>query len=96
MNCKLEICVDSIESALNAQSAGAARVEYCDNLIEGGTTPSYGSIVSARNNLNIGLHVIIRPRGGDFLYSGTEYDIMKHNVSSFARPGNIQIAEILY
>lgn len=80
MNCKLEICVDSIESALNAQSAGAARVEYCDNLIEGGTTPSYGSIVSARNNLNIGLHVIIRPRGGDFLYSGTDYDIMRRDI----------------
>ncbi|NLJ44323.1 MAG: copper homeostasis protein CutC [Bacteroidales bacterium] len=80
MNCRLEICVDSIESALNAQSAGAARVEYCDNLIEGGTTPSYGSIVSARNNLNIGLHVIIRPRGGDFLYSGNEYDIMRRDI----------------
>jgi len=80
MNCKLEICVDSIESALNAQSAGAARVEYCDNLIEGGTTPSYGSIIAARNNLNIGLHVIIRPRGGDFLYSGTDYDIMRRDI----------------
>jgi copper homeostasis protein len=80
MNCKLEICVDSIESALNAQSAGASRVEYCDNLIEGGTTPSYGSIVAARNNLTIGLHVIIRPRGGDFLYSGIEYDIMRRDI----------------
>jgi len=87
MNCKLEICVDSIESALNAQSAGAARVEYCDNLIEGGTTPSYGSIVSARNNLNIGLHVIIRPRGGDFLYSGTEYDIMRRDIEICGESG---------
>lgn len=80
MNCKLEICVDSIESALNAELAGASRVEYCDNLVEGGTTPSYGSIVSARHNLNIGLHVIIRPRGGDFLYSGNDYDVMRRDI----------------
>jgi copper homeostasis protein len=66
MNYKLEICVDSIESALNAQLAGADRVELCDNLHEGGTTPSVGTIISARNNLDIVLHVIIRPRGGDF------------------------------
>jgi copper homeostasis protein len=80
MNYKLEICVDSVESAINAQAAGADRVELCDNLIEGGTTPSYGSIVSARNNLSIGLHVIIRPRGGDFLYSDLEYDLMRRDI----------------
>lgn len=80
MNFKLEICVDSVESAINSQIAGADRVELCDNLIEGGTTPSYGSIASARSNLNIGLHVIIRPRGGDFLYSDLEYDIMRRDV----------------
>jgi copper homeostasis protein len=80
MEVSLEICVDSMESAINAQIAGAARVEYCDNLVEGGTTPSYGSLVSARNNLTIGLHVIIRPRGGDFLYSDVEYDIMRRDI----------------
>lgn len=80
MDFKLEICVDSVESAINSQIAGADRVELCDNLIEGGTTPSFGTITSARNNLNIGLHVIIRPRGGDFLYSDLEYDIMRRDI----------------
>jgi copper homeostasis protein len=77
---KLEICVDSLESAINAQIAGADRVELCDNLVEGGTTPSYGTILSARNNLSIGLDVIIRPRGSDFLYSDQEYDIMRRDI----------------
>jgi copper homeostasis protein len=80
MECKLEICVDSIESAINAQSAGADRVEFCSNLIEGGTTSSYGTLVSVRSNLSIGLHAIIRPRGGDFLYSDQEYDIMRRDI----------------
>jgi copper homeostasis protein len=80
MDCKLEICVDSVESAINAQSAGADRVEFCNNLPEGGTTPDFGAIVSARNNLDIGIHVIIRPRGGDFLYSDLEYDIMRRDI----------------
>ncbi len=76
MNFKLEICVDSVQSALYAQQAGASRVELCDNLIEGGTTPSYGIISSARKYLNIGLNVLIRPRAGDFLYSDQEFEIM--------------------
>jgi copper homeostasis protein len=87
MEFKLEICADSIESALNAQKAGASRVEYCDNLPEGGTTPSYGSVISARSNLNIGLHVIIRPRGGDFLYSWAEYDIMRRDIEMCGESG---------
>jgi copper homeostasis protein len=80
MNFNLEICVDSLESAINAQIAGTDRVELCDNLIEGGTTPGFGTIISARNNLNIGLNVIIRPRGGDFLYTDLEYDIMRRDI----------------
>jgi len=87
MEYKLEICVDSVESAINAQSAGADRVEFCDNLIEGGTTPGYGSIISARNNLNIKLHVIIRPRGGDFFYSDLEYDIMRRDIEICGESG---------
>jgi copper homeostasis protein len=87
MNFKLEICVDSIESALDSQNAGADRVELCDNLNEGGTTPSFGVIVSARNNLTIGLHVIIRPRGGDFLYSDIEYDIMRRDIDVCGETG---------
>jgi len=80
MKFRLEICVDSVISAINAQNAGADRVELCDNLPEGGTTPSYGTILSARQNLSIGLNVIIRPRGGDFLYSDMEYDIMRRDI----------------
>jgi copper homeostasis protein len=87
MDYKLEICVDSVESAINAQAAGADRVELCDNLIEGGTTPGYGSIISARNNLDIGLHVIIRPRGGDFLYSDLEFDIMRRDIETCGECG---------
>lgn len=80
MEFRLEVCVDSVESAINAQDAGADRVEFCDNLLEGGTTPSYGAIISARKNLNIKLHVIIRPRGGDFLYTDLEYDTMRRDI----------------
>jgi copper homeostasis protein len=56
-------------------------VELCDNLYEGGTTPSFGTIEAAREMLQIRLHVIIRPRGGDFLYSDVEYDIIKRDVA---------------
>jgi len=80
MNLKFEICIDSVDSAIASQEAGADRVELCDNLIEGGTTPSYGTISSARNNISIGLNVIIRPRGGDFLYTDIEYDIMRRDI----------------
>ncbi len=76
----LEVCVDSVESALAAQTGGADRVELCDNLLEGGTTPSFASIEIARKLLQIGLHVIIRPRGGDFLYTDLEFEIMKRDV----------------
>lgn len=77
---KIEVCVDSVESAMIAQKAGANRVELCNNLLEGGTTPSSASIDLARKNLNIGLNVIIRPRGGDFLYSELEMEIIKKDI----------------
>ncbi|PKP33830.1 MAG: copper homeostasis protein CutC, partial [Bacteroidetes bacterium HGW-Bacteroidetes-17] len=73
-NVRIEVCVDSIESAMIAQQAGAHRVELCDNLTEGGTTPSAGTIEFAREKLKIALNVIIRPRGGDFLYSALELE----------------------
>jgi copper homeostasis protein len=76
----LEICAGSVTSCLAAQEGGADRVEFCDNLLEGGTTPSHGAISSAREKLQIGLNVIIRPRGGDFLYSEIEYEVMKRDI----------------
>ncbi len=80
-NLIVEICVDSVESAVEAQRGGADRVELCDNLLEGGTTPSAGSIELARRLLGIKLQVIIRPRGGDFLYSDLEFEIMERDVA---------------
>ena len=76
----VEICVDSLESALAAQRGGADRVELCDNLLEGGTTPSAGCITLARQRLKIGLQVIIRPRGGDFLFSDHDMDVMREDI----------------
>jgi copper homeostasis protein len=87
MNFKLEICVDNVESAINAQDAGADRIELCNNLFEGGTTPGFGIISSARNNLTISLHVMIRPRGGDFLYTDLEYDIMRREIENCGECG---------
>lgn len=80
---ELEICCYSAESALIAQQFGADRIELCDNYSEGGTTPSYGSVQLALEQLNIPLNVMVRPRGGDFLYSGVEYEIMKRDVRTF-------------
>jgi copper homeostasis protein len=72
----LEVCANSISSALAAQTGGAFRVELCDNLKEGGTTPSPGQISVSRKLLNIKLYVLIRPRSGDFLYDDIEYQTM--------------------
>lgn len=71
-----EVCANSVESCLAAQAGGAHRVELCAGIPEGGTTPSYGEIAIARKKLDIKLNVIIRPRGGDFLYSNTELETM--------------------
>jgi copper homeostasis protein len=79
---QLEVCANGVNSALVAQQGGAYRVELCDNLLEGGTTPSYGQIALARKLLNIKLYPIIRPRGGNFLYSDLEFDVMKADVLS--------------
>ena len=74
---QFEVCANSVESCLAAQAGGADRVELCAGIPEGGTTPSYGEISTARDMLTTTrLHVIIRPRGGDFLYSPIEVRTM--------------------
>jgi copper homeostasis protein len=75
-----EICVDSVAGVRAARVAGAHRVELCANLLEGGTTPSRGMIREARKIAGIGLNVMIRPRGGDFLFDGDEVAIMEADV----------------
>ena len=76
----IEICAPNIQSGISAQEGGAERIELCDNLFEGGTTPSYATIKKARELLTIKINVMIRPRGGDFLYSDLEFEIMKEDI----------------
>ncbi|WP_235964442.1 copper homeostasis protein CutC [Pedobacter gandavensis] len=76
----MEVCANSLPSALAAQEGGAVRVEFCDNLPEGGTTPSYAQLKLAKELLHILVYPIIRPRGGDFLYSDLEFLLMKEDI----------------
>jgi copper homeostasis protein len=85
--CKLEVPVFSIDSALIAQSALADRLELCSGFHEGGTTPSHATILLAKELLNIPISVMIRPRGGDFLYSENEFSIMKNDIEFCKRTG---------
>jgi copper homeostasis protein len=80
MGFELEICANSIGSALAAQRGGATRIELCDNMAEGGTTPSAGMIRECKRLLTIPVFPIIRPRGGDFLYTDEEFAVMKQDI----------------
>ena len=76
----LEVCAFNIQSCLIAERAGAVRVELCDNPVEGGTTPSYGTIKQVREKISINLYPIIRPRSGNYYYNADEYDIIKKDI----------------
>lgn len=77
----IEACVDTVHSALAAEAGGADRIELCDNLVEGGTTPSAGMIEECVARLSIPVFVIIRPRGGDFLYTSSEVAVMLRDIA---------------
>jgi copper homeostasis protein len=76
----LEVCAFNIQSCLHAAAAGAARVELCDNPLEGGTTPSYGTIKKVRAAIDIDLYPIIRPRSMNYFYNEDEWEIIKDDI----------------
>lgn len=81
----LEIAAHTIDSAVAAQAGGAKRVELFSNPLEGGVTPSEGLAIAVRERLTIGLHILIRPRGGDFCYSSAELQAMLHDIATAKR-----------
>ena len=76
----VEVCANSLESALNAERAGADRIELCSELGIGGITPSYGLITAVKAQLSIPVHVLVRPRSGHFTYSNTEFEVLLNDV----------------
>lgn len=83
----LECCVDSVESAVHAKKGGADRLELCSNLLIGGTTPTLALYKQIRETVDIRIHVLIRPRFGDFLYSSHELNIILKEIDMFRSEG---------
>ena len=78
---EIEICANSCQSALNAQNAGADRIELCSELAVGGVTPSYGLLKQVLSKLSIPVYALIRPRSGDFCYSEVDFEIIKQDIN---------------
>lgn len=87
MSFLVEICVDSVESAIVAEAAGAGRIELCSALVEGGVTPAAGLIEAVRSNTSLRMHVLVRPRSGDFLYSDSEFGVMRREIDTVGEKG---------
>ena len=83
----LEACVDSVESSINAERGGADRLELCGDLIVGGVTPSLALFERVREKVSIPIHVLLRPRFGDFLYSTEELEILICQARLFSKAG---------
>lgn len=83
----LEVCVDSVESAITAAKAGADRLELCGDLVVGGTTPSLALYKEIRREISIPIHILIRPRFGDFCYTEYEVRIMEQEIEAFRELG---------
>ena len=84
---RLEVCADGVAACLAAQAGGADRVELCDNLVEGGTTPSVGKLVCCRRHCKLPIHVMLRPRGGEFLYTTAELEVMHADLDALKAAG---------
>jgi len=80
MNPIKEVCVESFHETIAAVASGATRIELCEHLACGGTTPSYGTIKQVMEKFDLPVMVMIRPRGGDFCYSQDEYEIMEYDI----------------
>lgn len=78
---KLEVCCYSVDCAITAELAGADRVELCASQADGGITPSYGTLKLARERITIPVHPIVRPRGGDFCYNQSEFEVLKNDLA---------------
>lgn len=83
----LEVCVDSVESALAAERGGADRLELCQNLVIGGTTPSPKLFETIRRYSKIPIHVLLRPRFGDFCYTQYEFEMLREEVTMYRKLG---------